>query len=126
MHRYCQGMNLVAGVLLLICGIDREAQSQVFAMLSIIVERVIPDYFAHDLIGISVDQAVLESLLHRLVPVVAQGFAAHSGMLVAVTTPWCDMTACAFLMMMIITIIIITLIIIPIIIIMIIVITITS
>ena len=46
---YCQGMNFVAGLLLLIFGSERE--KEVFTVFTVIIEKLAVDYFTVDLAG---------------------------------------------------------------------------
>lgn len=61
---YCQGMNFIAGAMLLF--LDEESA---FWLLTTLLEDILPaDYFAHDLIGCHVDLMALEELLPQAAP----------------------------------------------------------
>jgi len=67
---YCQGMNFIAGVMLLF--LDEES---VFWLLSALLEDILPaDYYAQDLIGCTVDLRVFSELLAAKYPKVWRKF----------------------------------------------------
>ena len=61
---YCQGLNFIAGMMLLF--LDEE---RVFWLLAVLLETILPpDYYAQDLIGCNVDLRVFRDLLEKKVP----------------------------------------------------------
>eukprot|EP00005_Dracoamoeba_jomungandri_P011095 CAMPEP_0174266178 /NCGR_PEP_ID=MMETSP0439-20130205/29279_1 /TAXON_ID=0 /ORGANISM="Stereomyxa ramosa, Strain Chinc5" /LENGTH=879 /DNA_ID=CAMNT_0015352985 /DNA_START=33 /DNA_END=2672 /DNA_ORIENTATION=- len=60
---YCQAMNFIGGFLLLF--MDEES---VFWMLSVIVETLVPDYYAPIMIGAQADQRVFRELVSKKMP----------------------------------------------------------
>eukprot|EP00736_Rhodelphis_marinus_P000572 Rmarinus@m.929 len=59
---YCQGMNVVGAVLVLLFEEDEETA---FWILCVVVELMLPEYFSVNLFGLHVDQRVLESIVAR-------------------------------------------------------------
>lgn len=61
---YCQGMNFIAGIMLLFLQED-----QVFWLLTVLLEEILPaDYYAKDLSGCNVDLRCFRELLSRKLP----------------------------------------------------------
>jgi len=74
---YCQGMNYIAGLLLLV---TREEESA-FWLLKVLLEQLLPDYYTASMPGLLTDLAVLEELAAAELPALA----AHIGEL---GVPW--------------------------------------
>ena len=53
---YCQGMNFVAGWMLLVYGLEREEEA--FCAFAGSLAHICPDYFAKNLIGSMADQVI--------------------------------------------------------------------
>lgn len=67
---YCQGMNRLAAVALLIL-----TEEEAFWCLVAIIESIMPnDYYSHNLMSAHVDQYVLKDLLHEKLPTLAGHF----------------------------------------------------
>ena len=66
---YCQGMNFIAGFLLLFM-----TEEQAFWTLSVIVEEYLKDYFCESMVGLLVDSTILSQLLCEKTPKVAIHF----------------------------------------------------
>ncbi|XP_054974012.1 growth hormone-regulated TBC protein 1 [Sorex araneus] len=64
---YCQGMNFVAGYLILITKNEEEA----FWLLDALVGRILPDYYSPAMLGLKTDQEVLGALVRTKMPAVA-------------------------------------------------------
>ncbi len=66
---YCQGMNFIAGFLLLFM-----SEEQAFWTLAAIVEDYLKDYFCESMIGLLIDGTIMTQLLFEIVPKIAQHF----------------------------------------------------
>ena len=80
---YCQSMNFIVGILLL-----HMAEEEAFWILRYIVEDLLEDYFVSSMIGLSVDQKVLESLVSEELPKLYEQLEALSFPLTIFTTRW--------------------------------------
>jgi len=80
---YCQSMNFLVGILLLHTG-EKDA----FWILRYIVEDLLEDYFVNSMIGLSVDQKVLESLVEDELPKIYEHLDAQCFPLTIFTTRW--------------------------------------
>ncbi|KAJ1495174.1 rab-GTPase-TBC domain-containing protein [Baffinella frigidus] len=69
---YCQGLNFIAGMMLLFV-----SEEQTFWLLATLLEQVLPkDYYARDLTGCNVDLRVFSSLLEKKLPKLHKHFLA--------------------------------------------------
>ncbi|CAH8837383.1 unnamed protein product [Trichobilharzia szidati] len=68
---YCQGMNYIAAVLLLVldCPAD-EAEVKAFWLLDALVNHILPKYYSSDMLAVRVDCMVLNELLREKIPMV--------------------------------------------------------
>jgi hypothetical protein len=67
---YCQSMNFLAGILLLMVGEERA-----FWVLDAMMNEILPpDYYTHTLLGVHVDQRVLAHLVSVTMPEVAEAY----------------------------------------------------
>lgn len=81
---YCQGLNFVAGVLLLYCG-EEEA---FFILLATLDSYLPPDYYSKALLGHQVDQMVLDSLVKECFPALSRRLEGERIQLALVTVSW--------------------------------------
>lgn len=81
---YCQGMNFIAGLLLLF--MPEEAA---FSGLATLVDELLGDYFVESMVGALIDQAVCEALLLQHFPTVSQHAASLQVDLALVASQWC-------------------------------------
>ncbi|KAF9356875.1 hypothetical protein BGX26_004600 [Mortierella sp. AD094] len=82
---YCQGMNLLAGTLLLTNNSEEEA----FWILTSMLGRHLPeDYFTQQLLSPQADQRVLKELIQEIMPRLSQHFQDMHVDLTAVTFSW--------------------------------------
>ncbi|TRY92729.1 hypothetical protein DNTS_024816 [Danionella cerebrum] len=63
---YCQGMNFLAGLLLLVC----KEEEVVFWLMEALLGRILPDYYTGSMLGLKVDSEVLAELVRLRVPAV--------------------------------------------------------
>ncbi|XP_003279815.1 growth hormone-regulated TBC protein 1 [Nomascus leucogenys] len=63
---YCQGMNFIAGYLILITNNEEES----FWLLDALVGRIVPDYYSPAMLGLKTDQEVLGELVRAKLPAV--------------------------------------------------------
>lgn len=61
---YCQGLNYIAGLILLVT----KDEEHTFWLLKILIENIVPSYHSNTMKGLIVDIAVLEKLLQIRVP----------------------------------------------------------
>ncbi|KAK9806629.1 hypothetical protein WJX73_002174 [Symbiochloris irregularis] len=80
---YCQGMNFVAGALLLFM-----AEEDAFWCLAIIAEDLLPGYFALIMVAPQVDQLVFKQLVDVQFPTLAVHLEAHMVNVASVSTQW--------------------------------------
>uniref|UniRef100_A0A8C5K4J4 Rab-GAP TBC domain-containing protein n=1 Tax=Jaculus jaculus TaxID=51337 RepID=A0A8C5K4J4_JACJA len=64
---YCQGMNYIAGYLILITKSEEES----FWLLDALVGRILPNYYSPAMLGLKTDQEVLAELVRMKLPAVA-------------------------------------------------------
>ena len=84
---YCQGMNFVAAMLLLVMRSEQDA----FWMFVLTIERLLPaDYYTDGLVGVRVDSSVLVDLMQQRLPSLHQHLASCGvlPLLPIVTTQW--------------------------------------
>jgi TBC1 domain family member 6 len=81
---YCQGLNFLAGYLLLLL-----SEEQAFWVLDCLVNEILPpDYYSPTLIGVHADQRVLGHLVGELLPDVATAYESAGVSLHVVTVEW--------------------------------------
>ncbi|XP_072541309.1 growth hormone-regulated TBC protein 1b [Salminus brasiliensis] len=81
---YCQGMNFIAGYLLIITKDEEKS----FWLMDALVGRILPDYFTHAMLGLKTDQEVLGELVKMKVPAVWQVMTRHNVMWTLVVSRW--------------------------------------
>ncbi|ELW47489.1 Growth hormone-regulated TBC protein 1 [Tupaia chinensis] len=64
---YCQGLNFIAGYLILVT----KNEEQSFWLLDALVGRILPDYYGPAMLGLKTDQEVLGELVRAKLPAVA-------------------------------------------------------
>lgn len=80
---YCQGMNFLTALLLLL--MEEEAA---FWCLAAIVEDILPGYFTNTMLASAVDQAVLQALVEERFPRIAAALETSGAPLAAVSASW--------------------------------------
>lgn len=65
---YCQGMNFVAGLLLLVMKGEQNYEEKVFWLLDTLINSIIPDYYHPDMEAVKLDQEVLGELVRWKAP----------------------------------------------------------
>lgn len=83
--KYCQGLNYIAGLLLLVQNDEEKA----FWTLAAIMEHLFPkDYFNEQLTGARIDQKVMEMLVDKQIPELQAKLKEGGFELVVFTLPW--------------------------------------
>ncbi|KAI5269235.1 Growth Hormone-Regulated Tbc Protein 1 [Manis pentadactyla] len=81
---YCQGMNFIAGYLILITKNEEES----FWLLDALVGRILPDYYSPTMLGLKTDQEVLGELVRTKLPAVATLMDGHGVPWALVVSRW--------------------------------------
>ncbi|XP_056102959.1 growth hormone-regulated TBC protein 1-A isoform X1 [Rhinichthys klamathensis goyatoka] len=81
---YCQGMNFIAGYLIIISK-DEETS---FWLMEALLGRILPDYYGPAMLGLKADQEVLGELVRLKVPAVWRLMQDHGVMWSLVVSPW--------------------------------------
>lgn len=82
---YCQGMNFIAGYLILVTKSEEEA----FWLLDALVGRILPaDYYSPSMLGLKTDQEVLGELVRTKLPAVAALMDGHGVLWTLVASRW--------------------------------------
>ncbi|XP_030424827.1 growth hormone-regulated TBC protein 1 isoform X2 [Gopherus evgoodei] len=81
---YCQGMNFIAGYLILITKNEEES----FWLLDALIGRILPDYYSPAMMGLKTDQEVLGELVRKKVPAVADLMDRHGVMWTLIVSRW--------------------------------------
>ncbi|XP_004577661.2 growth hormone-regulated TBC protein 1 isoform X1 [Ochotona princeps] len=81
---YCQGMNFIAGYLILIT----ENEEESFWLLDALVGRILPDYYGPQMLGLRTDQQVLAELVRRKLPAVAALLDGHGVLWTLAASRW--------------------------------------
>ncbi|KAM4864274.1 growth hormone-regulated TBC protein 1 [Urocitellus parryii] len=81
---YCQGMNFIAGYLILITKNEEES----FWLLDALVGRILPDYYSPAMLGLKTDQEVLAELVRLKMPAVAALMEGHGMLWTLVVSRW--------------------------------------
>ncbi|XP_062833351.1 growth hormone-regulated TBC protein 1 [Anolis carolinensis] len=81
---YCQGMNFIAGYLILIT----RNEEQSFWLLDALIGRILPDYYSPEMMGLKTDQEVLGELVKMKIPAVAELMEKHGIMWTLVVSRW--------------------------------------
>ncbi|XP_033843028.1 growth hormone-regulated TBC protein 1-A-like isoform X1 [Periophthalmus magnuspinnatus] len=81
---YCQGMNFIAGYLILITKDEEKS----FWLLEALLDRILPDYYSPDMLGLKTDQKVLGELVKTKAPAVGQLMDQYPGIWTLVVSRW--------------------------------------
>ncbi|XP_054945482.1 growth hormone-regulated TBC protein 1 isoform X3 [Physeter macrocephalus] len=81
---YCQGMNFIAGYLILVTRSEEES----FWLLDALVGRILPDYYSPSMLGLKTDQEVLGELVRTKLPAVAALMDSHGLLWTLVVSRW--------------------------------------
>ncbi|XP_004858552.1 growth hormone-regulated TBC protein 1 isoform X2 [Heterocephalus glaber] len=81
---YCQGMNFIAGYLILITKSEEES----FWLLDALIGRILPDYYGPAMLGLKTDQEVLAELVRVKLPAVAALLDGHGVLWTLVVSRW--------------------------------------
>nr|XP_025864686.1 growth hormone-regulated TBC protein 1 [Vulpes vulpes] len=81
---YCQGMNFIAGYLLLVTKSEEES----FWLLDALLGRILPDYYGPAMLGLKTDQEVLGELVKTKLPAVAALMDGHGVLWTLVVSRW--------------------------------------
>ncbi|XP_013888528.1 growth hormone-regulated TBC protein 1-A isoform X3 [Austrofundulus limnaeus] len=81
---YCQGMNFVAGYLLIVTKDEEKA----FWLMDALFGRILPDYYTPDMLGLKTDQEVLGELVKLKIPRVWQVMQEQNVMWTLVVSRW--------------------------------------
>lgn len=81
---YCQGMNFIAGYLLIITKDEEKS----FWLMDALVGRILPDYYTPAMLGLKTDQEVLGELVKVKAPAVGQLMAQYPGIWTLVVSRW--------------------------------------
>ncbi|XP_053392731.1 growth hormone-regulated TBC protein 1-A-like [Mercenaria mercenaria] len=65
---YCQGMNFVAGLLLLVMKGEDSYEEKVFWLMDTLINNILPEYFHPDMHAVKLDQEVLGELVRWKAP----------------------------------------------------------
>ncbi|OCT92528.1 hypothetical protein XELAEV_18015584mg [Xenopus laevis] len=81
---YCQGMNFIAGYLILLTKDEEKA----FWLMDALIGRILPDYYSPAMTGLKTDQEVLGDLVKKKLPAVSQLIEAHGVMWTLLVSRW--------------------------------------
>ncbi|XP_035038840.2 growth hormone-regulated TBC protein 1-A [Hippoglossus stenolepis] len=81
---YCQGMNFIAGYLLIITKDEEKS----FWLMDALLSRILPDYYSPAMLGLKTDQEVLGELVKIKIPSVWQTMVDHNVMWTLVVSRW--------------------------------------
>ncbi|XP_041856805.1 growth hormone-regulated TBC protein 1-A-like [Melanotaenia boesemani] len=81
---YCQGMNFIAGYLIIITKDEEKS----FWLMDALLDRILPDYYSPDMLGLKIDQEVLGELVKTKAPAVGQLMAQYPGIWTLVVSRW--------------------------------------
>ncbi|XP_029936426.1 growth hormone-regulated TBC protein 1-A-like [Myripristis murdjan] len=81
---YCQGMNFIAGYLIIITKDEEKS----FWLMDALLGKILPDYYSPAMLGLKVDQEVLGELVKAKAPAVGQLMAQYPGIWTLVVSRW--------------------------------------
>lgn len=81
---YCQGMNFIAGYLIIITKDEEKS----FWLMDALLGRILSDYYSPAMVGLRTDLEVLGELLREKAPAVWTGLGQHPGIWTLVVSRW--------------------------------------
>ncbi|XP_056618426.1 growth hormone-regulated TBC protein 1-A isoform X2 [Triplophysa dalaica] len=81
---YCQGMNFIAGYLLIIT----KDEERSFWLMDVLLDRILPDYYTLSMLGLKTDQEVLGELVKMKIPAVWKLLQDHGVMWTLLVSRW--------------------------------------
>ncbi|KAK5621793.1 Growth hormone-regulated TBC protein 1-A [Crenichthys baileyi] len=81
---YCQGMNFIAGYLIIITKDEEKS----FWLMDALLGRILPDYYSPAMLGLRTDHEVLGELVKTKAPAVGQLMAQYPGIWTLVVSRW--------------------------------------
>uniref|UniRef100_H2MBE0 Growth hormone regulated TBC protein 1b n=1 Tax=Oryzias latipes TaxID=8090 RepID=H2MBE0_ORYLA len=81
---YCQGMNFIAGYLIIITKDEEKS----FWLMDALLGRILPDYYSPAMLGLKTDLEVLGELVKAKAPAVGQLMAQYPGIWTLVVSRW--------------------------------------
>uniref|UniRef100_H3D8Q5 Growth hormone-regulated TBC protein 1 n=1 Tax=Tetraodon nigroviridis TaxID=99883 RepID=H3D8Q5_TETNG len=81
---YCQGMNFIAGYLIIITKDEEKS----FWLMEALLARLLPDYYSPAMLGLKTDVEVLSQLVRMKSPAVGQLMAQYPGIWTLVASRW--------------------------------------
>lgn len=81
---YCQGMNFIAGYLMIITKDEEKS----FWLLDALLGRILPDYYSPIMLGLKTDHEVLRELVRTKAPAVGQLMDQYPGIWTLVVSRW--------------------------------------
>ncbi|XP_057705638.1 growth hormone-regulated TBC protein 1-A [Corythoichthys intestinalis] len=81
---YCQGMNFIAGYLLIITKDEEKS----FWLMDALLGRILPDYYSPEMLGLKTDQEVLGELVRVRSPKAWKAMVDHNVMWTLVVSRW--------------------------------------
>ncbi|KAM9709937.1 growth hormone-regulated TBC protein 1-A-like isoform 2-T2 [Menidia menidia] len=81
---YCQGMNFIAGYLIIITKDEEKS----FWLMDALLGTILPDYYSPAMLGLRTDQEVLGELVKSKAPAVGQLMAQYPGIWTLVVSRW--------------------------------------
>lgn len=81
---YCQGLNYIVGLVLLVTGDEEKA----FWLLQALLSLMLPKYYTKDMLQIRIDMIVMEKLLRKKLPKLANHLEKHGVTLDLICTKW--------------------------------------
>ncbi|KAK2147388.1 hypothetical protein LSH36_555g00001 [Paralvinella palmiformis] len=81
---YCQGLNFIAGLLLIVV----KDEEKVFWLMDTLINDLLPDYYSRDMLGVQTDQEVLGELVKERMPDVTRMLDAVGVAWALVSTKW--------------------------------------
>ncbi|KAJ3329801.1 hypothetical protein HDU76_007103 [Blyttiomyces sp. JEL0837] len=80
---YCQAMNIIVSLLLIYV-----SEEQAFWILTVLSERMLPQYYSTSMVGAVIDNHVFEFLVAKYMPILADHFKKYEIQLSVACLPW--------------------------------------